>query len=425
MPAAVRLLKNVQVAREIGANVAITSSSTAELLTTAAHGMTVGSSGQLIKIAGHTGSTPDINGTHFVGSVPTSTTFTIVGVDITVGGTGGTLNVLQTGVTPGAAATWRRLVGKITWQRIQEMEEFEGLDVGLYVDSLTSIIVGQAVEFTWEFPLDTNQLLLPLLSGAVGDVAGVGGGADKTWTFTPPTAGPAKVDSYTWEGSENDGAVHIITRSNFVVCTGFTITINDTGVPMVSAKFLGRAPIEATAFTATTPGAQPAIDGKHIPARLFKAYRDATAAGFGTTQLALGQLYGAQYTFGPFINPDFFLDGRTSMDHSKLVSQRRKTELMMDVVVDALSSAFVATEQANKTAGTKSFIELEGIRVSGGVNHKLEIQIVGKHAPDSLAERGNDRNGNLNTRAHFKNQYDSVGAVADKLVVVTDIAAFP
>lgn len=70
--------------------VAISSSSVANptLITTgAAHGLKVG---DRITIATHTGSTPSLNGEHLVTAVPSSTTFNIA-VNVTVGGTGGTL----------------------------------------------------------------------------------------------------------------------------------------------------------------------------------------------------------------------------------------------------------------------------------------------------------------------------------------------
>jgi hypothetical protein len=72
------------------ATIAITSSSVANptVLTTAAHGITVGL-GDVVVIAGHTGSTPDINGAWYATAL-TSTTLSIP-VSVTVGGTGGTL----------------------------------------------------------------------------------------------------------------------------------------------------------------------------------------------------------------------------------------------------------------------------------------------------------------------------------------------
>lgn len=69
--------------------VSITSSSVANptvITAAAAHGLTTGDT---VLIASHSGSTPDINGSHTV-TVLTATTFTIA-VNVTVGGTGGTL----------------------------------------------------------------------------------------------------------------------------------------------------------------------------------------------------------------------------------------------------------------------------------------------------------------------------------------------
>lgn len=72
------------------ATIAITSSSVANptVLTTAAHGITVGA-GDVVTIAAHTGSTPVINGSWYATAL-SSTTLSIP-VAVTVGGTGGTL----------------------------------------------------------------------------------------------------------------------------------------------------------------------------------------------------------------------------------------------------------------------------------------------------------------------------------------------
>jgi len=71
-------------------SISITSSSVATqtVITTAStHGL---SAGDRVFISGHTGSTPEIKGEYQVISVPTTTTFTI-DVNVTVGGTGGSL----------------------------------------------------------------------------------------------------------------------------------------------------------------------------------------------------------------------------------------------------------------------------------------------------------------------------------------------
>jgi len=71
------------------ATVSITSSDADDsVLTAAAHNL---STGDFVNIVGHSGSTPDINGANQQITVVDSTNFTIDGVNITVGGTGGTM----------------------------------------------------------------------------------------------------------------------------------------------------------------------------------------------------------------------------------------------------------------------------------------------------------------------------------------------
>jgi hypothetical protein len=82
--------RNVETIITPPATLAITSSSAADpsILTTAAHGIAIGAT-DVVTIAGHTGSTPVINGTHEATAL-TTTTLSIP-VNVTVGGTGGTL----------------------------------------------------------------------------------------------------------------------------------------------------------------------------------------------------------------------------------------------------------------------------------------------------------------------------------------------
>jgi len=75
------------VTEAMGATVNITSSATNDRLLTATHSFLLG---QKVRVAGHSGSTPSINGDWEVTEVSDSTHIKI-GVDITAGGTGGTV----------------------------------------------------------------------------------------------------------------------------------------------------------------------------------------------------------------------------------------------------------------------------------------------------------------------------------------------
>lgn len=91
-----------------GVAVPVTSSSVANpsVITAARHAL---ESGQQATIAGHSGSTPDINGTHVVTAV-TADTFTIP-VNVTVGGTGGTVTPVDDGEL-WSQARWKSLANR-------------------------------------------------------------------------------------------------------------------------------------------------------------------------------------------------------------------------------------------------------------------------------------------------------------------------
>ena len=116
--------------------VAITSSSVANptvITTTAPHGLTVGDVVQVI-IAGHSGSTPTINGTRLA-TVTGASTFTIP-VNVSVGGTGGTVAI--------PPFTWVYLLEKgaptlvpYTVETGSETSQDQWEGVGVLIDELT------------------------------------------------------------------------------------------------------------------------------------------------------------------------------------------------------------------------------------------------------------------------------------------------
>ncbi len=100
------------------------------ITTTAAHGLTTGN---IVTISGHSGSTPDINNSYTV-TVLTTTTFTIP-VNVTVGGTGGTwtLDAPISGVLISADVTGElRLKTRFAQEDLEEsMLEYLFYSIGL------------------------------------------------------------------------------------------------------------------------------------------------------------------------------------------------------------------------------------------------------------------------------------------------------
>lgn len=105
-------------------SVTITSSSVASpsVITATAHGLTTG---ETIRISGHTGSTPTINGVHPITNTGANT-FTIP-VNVTVGGTGGSFLSQKFFVSAGAY----RIIGPLTGEEIEVRDRRETAYVGL------------------------------------------------------------------------------------------------------------------------------------------------------------------------------------------------------------------------------------------------------------------------------------------------------
>jgi len=322
-------------------------------------------------------------------------------------------------------AATRRLVGDGRFSRVQELHPFDDLDVGLYARTAQiPILTRQGAMFEFRTPVDFTQLLWPLLSGMKGGVTGVGAGADKTWTFTPATATGAVFDSYTLEFVESDGTNDAEMESGYLFCTEIEISGTTDGVGELRAQFAGRKATDSTLTGALT-----------VPALTYAAnlrwqgFVDSTfalMAGATPTAFATGQLYGFRWTWRDFIFPQYYLDGRVDLDFGAHESRRRTTELELDLVSDAAAAGFVQTQEAIKSAGTRQFIMMRLLGPTlGAANYKIDLQGSYVHLSDSMEQRGEDRDGNLVTRAHLGSIYDPTSTNDVQVIVVTDAATFP
>jgi hypothetical protein len=426
MPAAVKILTNVQVARELGAAIggAITNTvaNPTVVTTTVAHGLIPG---DVVNITG-SNSTPSLNGNQLVTTVPLTTTFTVP-VNVTIAGTAGTVKKLTKGTTPAAGDTWRRLTGEFELTRGEDLEMFEDLNVGLYIPSQTPIVVRKWSEFTLTAPCDFTQPLLGFLTGMRGGIVPTGGGADKTWSILPGMTALALEDTYTFEANETDGAVNAIIRFNYAICDSIEITGGTDGVGQIALHFFGRAPVDATAFTATTPGAAPALS--YAANLRWQCFLDATWAAMtgGTpTALGLGQMYAFAWKWSEFIFPQYYQDGRATLDFSTEITRKPMLTLGMDVVSDPLTTSFVQVEEAQKLTGALRFIMLRLLGPTlGGSAYKLDLQGAYVHASDSMKQRLTERDGNLVTRAMLVGRYDPTSTNAVQVIAVNDRTAFP
>ena len=105
-------------------------------------------------------------------------------------------------------------------------------------------------------------------------------------------------------------------------------------------------------------------------------------------------------------------------------------DLTVDVVVDPASTGFVTLEEADKAAQTKRFVRmlLQGAAFAApdaAFNFEVAVDGSYQHAPDSMQERGADRDGNLITRLHLQTVLDTVSSQDVRFLVQNLLGTFP
>lgn len=325
----------------------------------------------------------------------------------------------------------RRLIGKdFTYRIIQEMEEHEGQVHGTLARAVVApTLTRQGTEFEISSDLDFDQILFPWLSGVKGGVTPTtpGTGEARLWTFTPSVSTDPLPTTYTLEWAERDMDASP-NEEGFEAGYGFTtawgIAGGEDGVPQINMSMIARKSASAASTAALS-----------VPTPLYganakwKVYADSSWANLGNTQVS-GQIYGFGYQFSDFLRAEHYHDGRADLDFSQYeFAAGRLGDLTFEAVVDP-NSGFIPTERAIKDASTMRFVRLQ---IDGpafdspdnGLNRFIRIDGAYYHAPDSMVERGRDRNGNVGVSVHLKSAYDSVQAQDMEFVAQNNLAAFP
>jgi hypothetical protein len=178
---------------------------------------------------------------------------------------------------------------------------------------------------------------LPLILGSIlgGDVEPTGGGASKTWVYTPTSLTAGEIDLYTYEFG-ND-----VLTDWFQAFDGLTESVTFTfprGLEAVSASMnwrFGEARYEdATEATLqpdnTVPTSGLTLNSTDIPVYMAHAalYIDSAAGSLGATQIS-DALYGGQLTISRELDTKRFVNG-TGFGISGYSSGKRNVELSLD-----------------------------------------------------------------------------------------------
>ena len=326
----------------------------------------------------------------------------------------------------GVAAT-RRLVGQsFTWRRMQELEAFEGENIGLLARTARApLVVAEGLEFEAEMRLGFEQILWPLLSGVKGAVTPTtpGTGEARLWTFTPPVSADPLPDSYTAE-LEESSFTDVAEMESTYVLTDRLEARSEGGVPVLRTSHFGR---KVSDSTKTASIALPTLT--HASSARWAVYFDATWAGLGTTQIT-AQIRNLTYILATGIRPARYLDNRSDLDFSQYEFGTRQADLTFEVVHDPAAAKLVQTEEPLKTAGTLRFVraQLNGaafLTPDTALSRFIRLDGAYYHAADSMVERGQDADGNLITSVHLISAYDPTQAQDIQIAVQNNLTAFP
>ena len=328
-----------------------------------------------------------------------------------------------------AVAAARRIVTpQATYRRQETFEHFEEDMDGLLTRSSRAPLNtrnGTELEIGG-FPLDFEQILLPLLSGVKGGITPTSPGTGKArlWTFKPSASADPAPDTFTVEFEESDFSSNAEMEAAYAFTNELEITGGDEGAPEVRFIMTARKTSDATKTAGLSlPALNPAANAR------WSVYVDDAWADLGNSRIS-GQVYGFTWKLGEFLRPGYYLDNRADLDFSKYEFGRRRVELSLDVVHDPSSSALVQTEEAHKSKGTTRFVRVE---IAGpafaapddGLNRFVRLDGAFRHMDGSMEERGGDREGLMSTQLVLQSTYDSVSTQDLQIAVQNDLATFP
>jgi hypothetical protein len=206
-----------------------------------------------------------------------------------------------------------------------------------------------------------DDLVLPLSIGFQGGRTGVGGAADKTWTFTQPGTGSGAYESMSVDIGD-DIQNYIL---DYVMPTRWQL----------STDFGGKTHFEADCFAQqVVKGAASApaeINPILIPSDLWTVKFAGTFAGLAgaSVQTNFLRTWSLEYLTG--ITPRWYMDG------NMFLGQHVETDIAATVSLEVESTALAVSEFVDKyRAGTLDYMRLKATGPAlGGTNYSLQIDM--------------------------------------------------
>jgi hypothetical protein len=206
-----------------------------------------------------------------------------------------------------------------------------------------------------------DDLVIPFSMGLQGGRTGVGGAADKTWTFTQPSTGSGAYESFTADiGDDIQNWI-----LDYVMPTRWQL----------STEFGEKTNFEADCFaqqavkgSASTPAE---INPILIPSDLWTVKFAATFAGLAGASVSTNFLRTWSFEYETGIKPRWYQDGNTFM------GQHVETDIKGTLTLETESTALAVSEFVDKwRAGTLDYVRLKATGPAlGGTNYSLQLDM--------------------------------------------------
>jgi len=270
----------------------------------------------------------------------------------------------------------------------------------------------------FESDLTFEQILHVLNMGFAGLTTGTGGGADKTWQFTPSVSADPALNTFTLGYRKTDGTTNWDERIAYLFAKNWEISAAIGENAKIMAECVGR-PVElATAITGAI--GVPAVN--YVPAALFKLYINDTFGAIGTTQ-KLGTLVSWRLAYTSPYQPKLYQDGLANRSFSAygLKDADFSLEMQVEYTADILSEQ----QKADDDPGALRYIRLEAVGATlGGSAYEIEIDGAFEYEQGGFDVDG-DRDGNGVVTLRLVGSYDNTNSLGLKVKVVNALAALP
>lgn len=206
-----------------------------------------------------------------------------------------------------------------------------------------------------------DDLVIPFSMGLQGGRTGVGGTADKTWTFTQPSTGAGSYESFSADVGD-DVQNYIL---DYVMPTKWALTTNFGELTHFNADCFAQGVVKGAA------SAPAEVNPILIPSDLWTVKFAASFAGLGAASVQANFLRTWSFEYDTGIKNRFYMDGTTQM------GQHVETDLTGVLKMEVESTALAISEFVDKwRAGTIDYLRLKATGPTlGATNYSLQLDM--------------------------------------------------